>query len=253
MFILSFDVASKSLAVSLLKFNECWKQNLAINHDNFKEQCSELNAVDMCKLVLKYMDAVEDILNNMIQPIVFDVVDLIPTKKVKESTVIERASRLNGYLKLLDIYIKKSYGTCASDIKVLLEYQMGPNDQSRNVGSQILYHYSKPDLKFANSNIALKETPFSNGLSGLNYDISIIGPSLKNKINLGSLTHQHFIEKYTKTYDANKKHSVANFNHWVKTKNVAHLTTNIKKKNIDDIADSVTMTIAWLHIKSGLI
>jgi hypothetical protein len=28
---------------------------------------------------------------------------------------------------------------------------------------------------------------------------------------------------------------------------------NIKKKNLDDIADSVTMTLAWLYIKSGLI
>lgn len=250
MHILSFDVASKSLAVSLLQFNENWKPITTAIMQEFKESCLTTNiATDICQLGIDCINKLENVHNNLITPIMFDVVDLIPNKKLKETTVIERASRLSGYLTSLEKYI---HNICSGVIKVLLEYQMGPNDKSRNVGSQILYHYSNPSNDFSNVNDALKNnTPINNSIS---YDIEIVGPSLKNKINLNpKLSHKYFVERYIKTYDANKKHSVANFLHWLKLKNAESMIDNIKKKNWDDIADSVTMTLAWLMLKSDLL
>ena len=85
-----------------------------------------------------------------------------------------------------------------------------------------------------------------------NYDIEIVGPSLKNKINFDKGKNlQFFMNKYAKPYDANKKHSVANFLKWVNAKNIINMVENIPKKNLDDIADSVNMALAWIFIKSG--
>jgi hypothetical protein len=86
------------------------------------------------------------------------------------------------------------------------------------------------------------------------YTIEIIGPSLKNKININhDKPRQFFIDKYVKTYDANKKHSISNMLAWLESKDMTHIISNIKKSNWADIADSMTMTIAWILIKSGLV
>jgi hypothetical protein len=273
MYILSFDVASKSLAISVLHFNEKWKSDIDNIKSEFDESKSDniknLDAIKTCKLALNYMNDVECILDNMITPIMLDVVDLVPGKKMKDTTVIERTERLAGYLSVLDSYINQLYKLSRTKnktlihapmrIKVLLEYQMGPNDKSRNVGSQILYHYANKNTKFKNTNTMLEQMMkaqntkmYQNGQI-ITYDIDIIGPSLKNKINLSDKNYKHFIEKYAKSYDANKSHSKANFTYWIESKNSGHLAKNIKKKNIDDIADSVTMTLAWIYLKSGFV
>ena len=132
---------------------------------------------------------------------------------------------------------------------ILIEYQMGPNNKSNNIFSQIIYHYSSCDMGFKNSLL-----DYENNKLEKKCTVEIIGPSLKNKINLDkTLTYQYFIEKYAKTYDANKKHSIANMKYWLKTKNAEKMIENIKSKNLDDIADSITMTLALLFIKSNLI
>jgi hypothetical protein len=280
MFIISYDIASKSLAMSIIYFNHEWKYDLQkINTEfhNDKQKCD--TSIELCKCVLKYIDKMEALVDGLIKPIILDVVDLIPGKKVKETSVILRASRLASYLKyvdfLIDTHIK--YG---EKHKVLLEYQMGPNDQSRNVGSQILLHYSNVDTGFKSAMVASKICNFkgsddSTNLSAMvadisvfndkliemehknqidKYDVEIVGPSLKNKINLvKDKPHSFFIQKYTKSYDANKAHSKSNFIHWIKIKKAELMIKNIKKKNLDDIADSVNMTLAWIHLKSGLI
>ena len=192
-----------------------------------------------------------DLLDNLIEPLVFDVVDLIPGKKLKETDVVLRASRLRGYLQYVDDTYLKSIAIGELDsCKLLVEYQMGPNNKSNSVCSQILYHYADNDIEFKNTNTSVNITkPVENRLK---YNIEIIGPSLKNKINLDKdKSRQFFISKYAKTYDANKKHSVANMLYWLKTKSAEHMIKNINKKNLDDIADSVTMSLAWIFMKSG--
>jgi hypothetical protein len=321
MFIISYDIASKSLAMSIIYFNNEWRDDLQkINTEfhNEKQTCD--TSVDLCKCVLKYIDKLEALVDGLIKPIILDVVDLIPGKKLKETSVILRASRLASYLKYVDFLIDTHIGY-GNKHKVLLEYQMGPNDQSRNVGSQILLHYATVDTGFKcvhgvaskicdfkgsddsqnlsatvaskicdfkgsddsqnlSATVASKICDFKGSDDSQNlsatvadmnafndklielehenqldrYDVEIVGPSLKNKINLvKEQPHSFFIQKYTKSYDANKGHSKANFLYWIKTKKAELMIKNIKKKNLDDIADSVNMTLAWIHLKSGLI
>ena len=301
MFIISYDIASKSLAMSIIYFNDEWRDDLQkINTEfhNEKQTCD--TSVDLCKCVLKYIDKLEALVDGLIKPIILDVVDLIPGKKLKETSVILRASRLASYLKYVDFLIDTHIGY-GNKHKVLLEYQMGPNDQSRNVGSQILLHYATVDTGFKcvhgvaskicdfkgsddsqnlSATVASKICDFKGSDDSQNllatvadmnafndklielehenqldrYDVEIVGPSLKNKINLvKDQPHSFFIQKYTKSYDANKAHSKANFLYWIKTKKAELMIKNIKKKNLDDIADSVNMTLAWIHLKSGLI
>jgi hypothetical protein len=258
MYILSFDVASKSLAVSLILFNDLYKleiDTIIINMNNIQQLIKSINLTtsydeiwkilsDLKCLLLKY----NFIVDNFATPIFMDVVDLIPGKKLKDTTVITRSNRLKSYLYYIDklIYteLKNNSYDVSIPIKVLLEYQMGPNDKSRNVCSQILFNYSK------NDNIEFKSFNFQHitisEKSDLIYSTEIVGPSLKNKINLDKdKDHQFFLTKYANNYDANKKHSSHNFLTWVKKKSIENMIKDIPKKNIDDIADSVIMALAW--------
>ena len=264
MYILSFDVASKSLAVSIIKFNENWRsdvkqsieilnQTLCLYTINGKDKPNIDSFTKICQASLIHINNIHNILDTLIQIIYVDVVDLIPGKKIKETDLILRSNRLKGYLNNLD-YMFKDFDAC----HVLVEYQMGPNNKSNNVFSQILYHYSDGDLNFKNTSDSknkkhiIKDSQEHKKTPKLT--IEIVGPSLKNKLNLDKdRPRTYFIEKYAKTYDANKKHSISNMNYFLKTKNAEHMLANIKNKNLDDIADSITMTLAWLYLKSNLI
>ena len=273
MYILSFDVASKSLAVSIIKFNENWQADVNQSIEILNQTLSTYkhlgqsdkpnidSFMKICQASLIHINNIHNILDTLIQIIYVDVVDLIPGKKIKETDLILRSNRLKGYLNNLDHMIK-DFDAC----RVLVEYQMGPNNKSNNVFSQILYHYSEGDLNFANtfnSNQNIKNTSDSKNKKLKDntepkktpkLTIEIVGPSLKNKLNLDKdRPRTYFIEKYAKTYDANKKHSISNMNYFLKTKNAEHMLANIKNKNLDDIADSITMTLAWLYLKSNLI
>jgi hypothetical protein len=253
MHILSYDVASKSLAMSLIKFNDNWKSDLDEIQTSFKKGIENKSPVEICQSVLDNINKLYELLDTLIQPLVLDVVDLIPGKKVKETDVILRANRLRGYLKYIDeTYLKDIHDSDTSPYHVLVEYQMGPNNKSNSVCSQILYHYATPDCGFKGTTDFIENVePYT---IKPKCTVEIIGPSLKNKLNLDIDKPRHFfIAKYAKTYDANKKHSVANMKYWLKTKNAEHMLSNINTKNLDDIADSVTMTLAWLFIKSGLL
>lgn len=251
MYIISYDVASKSLALSILYFNNNWKYDLKKIESEFKKETAMCKGSEsICRCALKYIDKLDTFINNLIKPLIFDVVDLIPGKKLKDVDVITRTARLNAYLTMVDcVYISKILKEDET-YKVLLEYQMGPNDKSRNVGSQILYHYSKLDDGFKCTNDI--GYGFNLDKPSISYDIKIIGPSLKNKISIDK-PHSYFIQKYTKMYDANKAHSKSNLLQWVKNKKCEFMLDGIKKKNLDDIADSVTMAIAWIYLKSGLL
>ena len=251
--IISFDIASKSLAVSIIIFNEKWKDDLENINQSFKNCDSGLSAIEFCRHALAHIDQIEKLADELIIPVLFDVVDLIPGKKVKETTPDLRAARLSAYIHMIDdIYL--------SDVdpneqqKILLEYQMGPNDKSRCVCSQILYHYSGRSSSAFETTHKHNTSKIKGAVTTPTYDIEIVGPSLKNKINLDKEKNlQYFLQKYAKPYDANKKHSIANLLKWTSAKKVSHMLENIPKSNLDDIADSVNMALAWLHIKSGYI
>ena len=259
MHILSYDIASKSLALSIIKFNTNWKSDLSDIQKSFNDYDSDISGIEFARHALNHINKIYKLVDEMIVPILFDVVDLIPNQKLKDTTPVIRSARLATYLRMIDtLYLNTN-----EKYKVLLEFQMGPNDKSRNVCSQILCYYSAFDVGFKTTythdlvsfnNQLVDDTEFSERIynSRDNYDIEIVGPSLKNKINFDKEKNlQFFMNKYAKPYDANKKHSVANFLKWVNAKNIIIMVENIPKKNLDDIADSVNMALAWIFIKSG--
>jgi hypothetical protein len=257
MYIVSFDVASKSLAVAIIYFNGNWKNELHQIYKLFEDETNKLQtSEELCRSVIKYLDMIHVVISTVMEPLVFDVVDIIPGQKVKETTVIIRSNRLSGYLNMIDSIIDPFYNSekntnsgIKTPIQVLVEYQMGPNDKSRNVGSQILYHYSTPDIEFFSANFTSDlYKPIDK------YKVAIVGPSLKNKICLvsgGKLSD--FIPLYAKNYDANKAHSKFNFLGWLEKQNRSYLIKNIKNKNLDDIADACNQAIAWIHFKTDFI
>lgn len=244
MHIISFDVATKSLATSIIYYNLNITSIIEnkLNDYNFKKknilkiinrkntEIHEKNKY-MNILLLNYiqlLDIISDLYTNKITIENLDVVDLIPGKKVKETTIIERTQLLQIYLITIDKLIEKY---CLDTPKIfLIEYQMGPNDKSRVISSQILYHFTK---YCKNDNIN---------------KIYLVGPSLKNKIIIGGsdANYSNFLEKYSTNYTANKNHSKYNFLKLLKYLKKENIIKNIKPKNIDDIADSTLMSLAYV-------
>lgn len=287
MYILSYDIASKSLAWSLMFINIAIIKKQKKLYSNITNKTNELsininkkNKKNIIKILNDINDNLENIScnkDNITDLLLFDIVDLIPNNKLNSTDSIVRSNRLRSYLNFVDsiLYDKileneKKYNINKSEkekiqIYVLLEYQMGPNDKSRNVGSQILYNYSqKNDINFNSIIIQDKINElYKNNISkniDLDYITEIIGPSLKNKINFDkNKNYQYFMNKYTNKYNANKKHSTHNLLTWIKFKKKTKINNNIydkinkvPKKNLDDIADSITMALAWLYFKFNI-
>ena len=258
MIIISYDIAVKSLASSVLYINELWRSEFDIIVKNFNSQHTNIentqtdNTTRKLNNIIEYISKLNDIMSNIIVPLCFDVVDLTPNKKIKDTDTTFKTKRLKGYLHELDTHVNNYIKS--DKVIILLEYQMGPNDISRNICSQILYHYSDIDNNFNSANLNKLSKNSENSKLATERSIYIVGPSLKNKlIFTTSILHNDFIKKYATSYMANKKHSIANFLYWISTNNYNSLIKNIKKINLDDIADSFNMAIAWILFKSNLV
>lgn len=232
MLYLGFDVATKSMGVALIQYDSLWDNKIKEIIKENTVDIDQYSAIDYIAHVNRVLDKINTILNNVYKPIILDVVDLIPNKKLKGTSPVLISKRLNSYLHGLSSYIN------TENLKVLLEYQMGPNDKSRGICSQIIYHFAGTDNCYGN----VVELP---KINKKNIEIEIVGASLKNKLNY-DIHHSYFVGKYAKMYTANKKHSIHNFLYWVKLCGFECLISNIKKKNYDDISDAANMVIAWI-------
>jgi len=217
MYYLSFDIANKSLAISFLCFNKNYK------NDIFKLKIQD-NTIES---YMNEMKNLNDELNKIFVYYIYEVVDLIPQQKVRETTVVQRSNKLKEYLKKLNIelnkYIEKNN---IKDITVLIEYQPSFNEKSKTIYNQIIYEYS--DNK--------------------QYNVIIMNPLYKNKIYFNKeLQHSRFIQKYNNNYIANKNHTKQNFLYLLNKYNLEYIIKKIKKKNLDDLADSFMQIIAYIY------
>lgn len=217
MYYLSFDVANKSLATSFLYYNH-----------NYKNLFNNINSNANIKDIYNNMIKTNNNLNNIIDYLYFNVVDLIPGKKVKDTDIIERSISLKKYIYELKLFINKSISEKnINKIYIIIEYQLSSNYNANAVYNQIIYEFSQ-----YNSDL---------------YEIIIMNPSYKNKIYFNdNLKHSYFIQKYSNNYLANKQHTKQNFLYFLKIYNLDYVLNNIKAKNIDDLADSFMQIFAFI-------
>jgi hypothetical protein len=226
MYTISIDTATKSMAVSIIQYNTEIDEQIMELYKVYKETKKSVTTVaELLQLYIDLLDCVSVLVNNRIQVQHLDVVDLIPGQKMADTDVVFRTRQLYAYLTEIDTVLDKL--DKLEKKLFLLEYQMGPNIQSNMVSSQLLYHFSKYDA-----------------------EIKIIGPSLKNKVYIGGDDgkYSNFVEKYKTLYAANKNHTKYNFLKLMTHLNANRTFVSIKKKNIDDIADSVLMSLAYYLI-----
>lgn len=217
MYYLSFDVANKSLATSFLYYNH-----------NYKSLFNNKNSNTDVKDIYNNMIETNNTLNNIIEYLYFNVEDLIPGKKVKDTDIIERSIGLKKYMSELKLFIDKSISEKnINEIYVIIEYQLSSNYNANAIYNQIIYEFSQ-----YNSDL---------------YKIIIMNPSYKNKIYFNNnLKHSSFIQKYSNNYLANKNHTKQNFIYFLKIYNLEYVLDNIKAKNIDDLADSFMQIFAFI-------
>lgn len=255
-YIISFDIANKSLAVAVLEINEINYYNLknkiisenSINNmnanenvnkkqDSVKKSSSIIKTKKLISQIKNLNNKVSNILNSLNNNIIIhilEVKDLLDGKLLSDTNLIQRTHFLSKYLMNLDKLIKEKinieWGEIYNSCEVLIEYQMNSNDKSRTIQNQILYHY----------------------INKLNNErIHIVNPGLKNQIFCYSSEkgiynkYGDFIEKYSTNYSANKNHSKACFLDFLKKRKCFDLVVKIKKKNLDDIADAFIMAIVF--------
>jgi hypothetical protein len=247
MLIVSFDIASKSLAMSIMDFNDKYVVETNLIADNLSLKSHDMDAITLANAAKTAILQIKQILNNVVDLKFVDVVDLVPNKKVSDTKPELRSSRLAAYLTCVDKLINDhiNYGYRGSQcIKVFLEYQMSSNFKSNFISAQIMQHFIGIDYGFNSVNLNIDKC------STQQFEVVIIGPSLKNKINFDkSKQLSYFMGKYTKKYLANKAHAKNNLLFWLKTQKKTHLIEKIKNKNLDDIADSVIQALAWMMLK----
>lgn len=233
MYYLSFDVANKSLATSFIFYNTtlAYKENLNNNrliNNKIISSSSPFsynqNLQSICNNIIK----LNNIINNTIEYIYYDVKDLIPGKKVKDTDIIERSNSLKKYMEELKLIVNKTIlEKNINKIYILIEYQLSSNYNANAIYNQIIYEFSDH-----NANL---------------YEITIMNPSYKNKIYFNKdLRHSSFIQKYSNNYVANKNHTKSNFLYFLKIFNLNHVLELIKSKNIDDLADSFMQIFAFI-------
>jgi hypothetical protein len=315
---ISFDTATKSLAISIIEYNVNYVDDLEIELNKFinaknslggsssllkpLEKSNELS--NSCNKILNdYNDMLinmNKIMDNKLIIHYLSVVDLIPDMKLVDTNIIFRTKKLHEYLNnILDPIISQFLD---KEIIFLLEYQMGPNVKSNAISTQIMYHLTKYTY---NSNIQIsfddkyngngqepknkqepkiqqepnnkketknkqepnnkKETKSKQELkskkkatnvetntekSSIDFSkntINIVGPSLKNKVNIcHGGEYSNFIEKYRTNYAANKNHTKFNALKLLELLDKKDMIIDIKKKNLDDISDSIMMSIAFI-------
>lgn len=191
--ILSIDCANKSLAIcgvkvdnnrlkeTLTKIDECLIFVAEIKQ-LVDSQIKTNNSGENIKIIFDQLRKLIIFLNEIIKTFISTwnceyqlVIDLIPGRKVKDTTPTERCILLKSAISKINY---------ESDI-VVIENQMRINEKSTGVFYCLLYEYG-PKAR-------------------------IIMPSEKNKLNLGGVHRSDMIAKYSSAWSANKVHSRENF------------------------------------------
>ena len=207
---LSFDVATKSLAFSVVKL----PTDIPKEFNQIRNQIEEITEESQ-------IQAIHDRVKSFITIMDGSVDNLVPDKKDKDISEVERLRALIGYYKTKLLPMMTIHELTPENTVILIEYQMSPNFKARTICSGLI--------------TLLYE-----------YEIHIVKPILKNRINLTPDGHWiNFVKKYKTLYTANKKHAIYNFEWMIQRFTIAE---NLKftKTQISHVADAFMQTIGFV-------
>jgi len=163
--------------------------------------------------------AANEYCNDTIQILSMHVFDINNGIKTKDTSISTKAKSLKCVLKQFDNEVDRCD---ESNIVVLIEYQMNANHMSNAIFNMLVYHYSDK------------------------YPIHVVKPSLKNTIALHpKFVLAEFLAVSSNNYKANKEHTKYNMLYLLTVLDNMHMIKDIKKKNYDDIADTLCQALAW--------
>jgi hypothetical protein len=141
--------------------------------------------------------------------------------EIKYKTEIERTRKLKEYLMKIDVIINENK-IDSNNLLVLVEEQKKISEINRVTAAQVIFHFSLKCLS-----------------------ICKVSPVRKNSIAFNeNLLHSKFIEKYSSKATAAKKHTEANFAHWLDINKISY--TFIGKGMLQHPADAFMQ--AYSHI-----
>lgn len=215
---LSFDCGTKTFAYTFVKINHEY-----FNLENIKELKKIVLFIKSQDDITPYIDTlnkINHIVDNTVNIIFSDCIDLLPEKNNDDISTIERVKLASKHIK--DHICPLIKDISKEDIEVLVEFQMSYNTQSKIISIIILTMFHE-------------------------YNIQLVQPSYKNKISLteaGKL--HHFTEKYKRQYDANKQHTIYNFNSF---ETLFNQNSGISDKLKGHVADAFMQIIGYLYNK----
>lgn len=242
--ILSIDPATKSLAVSILDFNENWKNDImALGREHRESFHKEKDVEIRLKILHHWIINMKRTMDDIIQLRYVNVFNLIPGTKIDKIPLVDRLQRLKGVVEYIKFVNGKMPGFVPIE-KILIEYQMSL--QSHDISTALAYAFAPIEHGFSFSGTHMNFTyEFHNSIIKT-HSVEIVGPALKGKVYFGSEGRmQNFRKKYMGNYTSNKAHSKYNFLKWIDEHECQDLIKGIPKANIDDIADSFIMAYAW--------
>lgn len=234
---ISFDIATKSLAFCIVKVPE----NITKSYSELKSEYvyCEQQIADLLKLsgentcteqevlVLKQRtDSLSNALREFVVIYDADVVNLIPDKKDKDISEVERIKALVNYFNTKLVTVINKLGLTSETLTVLIEHQMAPNTKARAIASALIAMFA-------------------------DYEVYIVKPVLKNRINLSNDDHWiNFVKKYKTLYTANKKHAIHNFE--ILSKDFTFLREEpFKKTEISHVSDAFMQVLGYLKHKKN--
>ncbi len=193
---LGFDCATKTFAYSLSWVDLTAGGEIRRQLDAAKELLRRAeafnradNIVEARKAATAAAEAVQsvDARSRFIRIVAGGVKDLFPGRADKEISTVERIRGVKAYIETNVIPAIAADIPDGSPPRVVVEFQMGPNAPSRVVAAALITLFA-------------------------DYDVFIVGPSLKNKVAIGEKgRYCYFAEKYKTNYTSNKAHARYNF------------------------------------------
>lgn len=169
--------------------------------------------------------AMNNKLNDIIVPLLMKVFDINNGEKTKETTVMAKAINLKKVLESIDEQMSDQVAD--DNLKVVIEYQLNANHGANAIFNMIVMFYAG------------------------RYPIEVIPPAYKNKIALHPLLAlSTFLGYCSNNYKANKEHTKHNMLYFLTMTDRLDMIKDIKKKNYDDIADTLCQALAFHKYRS---